>query len=256
MTYLSKRDRLQLRAFRDQVAASTVSASYSAELRSAGLVWQSTPLAISVANGLAKVCLCRMTEPEDGSDVQPDEMWLAAVVTRAPAPAPDFADEVPTIFELTCPNDFDYRLWVTCFKPLPADQQAWLFCAAGAQLNGLINQENKEEFDAGPVIEYIDRIHPPLVRSELLECRVGPGARVPRDEELVYANERYDVASTQMYYEMVESADAISTGEELADELADEVQPYSQNPSPTHGQKPQSHLFRWFDLWRRRSSLN
>lgn len=252
MTYLTRRDRDHLKAFRDGVAQVTVPCNIAELFRERGLLWQSSVLATSVAEGLAKVCLCMMKEPITDDGPAPD-LWLAAVVTEAPTPAPGFAEEVQTIFELTCPDDFKYRCWLTYFKPLPAHQQAWVFCTTGMELGAILS--DPDGFAKGQVIEFVDRIHPPLVRSELLECRVGLGAGV-LEEEVVYVNERYNAASEQMYYEMLESADAVST---VKDVLADPEEDWGglmRDSSPQQEQKPQPHLFRWFDLWRRRSSLN
>jgi len=252
MTYLTQHDRDHLRAFRDRVAQTTMPHNISDIFREHGIVWQASALATPVASGLAKVCLCKMLELE--TDEQPGDLWMAAVVTHAPSPAPGFADEVPGIFQLTCPDEFNYGLWLTYFKPLPADQQAWVFCVAGPQISGMIDQP--EGFETGMAIEYIDRLHPPLVRSELLECRVGPGVRVPEDEEILFVNERYNVASEQLYYEMLESAGAVHTVEDMVDDRLERLGWPAESPSQTRKQSLQPHLFRWFDSWRRRSSLN
>ena len=256
MTYLTPRDRDTLRVFRDLVAATVFPATVAEDFRSLGLVWQSSGLAIPVADGLAKVCLCRVMEPEGNEWGPPDDFWLAAVVAQAPTPAPAFAEDVPTIFELTCPEYFDCRLWITYFKPLPAHQQAWLFCAGGPQIGDLVDRSEETKIGFGSVVAYIDRIHPPLVRSELLECKLGPAAVTPEVEEYVFVNERYGPCSPQMYYEMLEDAGAAS-GDETgpAAPWAGAGTPPSLLPTPPKD-LPKQPVFRWFDLWRRRSSLN
>lgn len=254
MTYLSPRDRLDLQAFRDHVAQTLLPHNISEVFHESGLLWQSSALATTVAGGLAKVCLCRIHEPET-DDCQSGDLWLAAVVTDTPTPAPDFASEVPEVFELACPEEFNYRPWLTYFKPLPGHQQAWLFCAAGPQL--CLESGEEEHLKVADAIDYVERFHPPLVRNVLLECRVGPGASVPEDEVLLFMDGQYKVNSPQMYYELLEEAEAIAAFDNPNIEAFEESESWPQSP-PAAPQKSPLHqpLFGWFATWRRRSSLN